>query len=164
MFVGSATTVLSFGVIFAIGAHRQSLVPWLAVPAIVLGGGATLWCWFGRSGRSTVALEPRRLVFHEPAHRGAFRDMLTMADLGPSRPDRPVPADRAEWEAELDKQRRRQRHAVAKSPEVPVEDLGSERGVSVGSVVWTVRIGQDLGDADREWLVEVLKRWRDSEA
>jgi hypothetical protein len=27
-----------------------------------------------------------------------------------------------------------------------------------------VRVGSGLGRADREWLVDVLKRWRDSEA
>ena len=43
-------------------------------------------------------------------------------------------------------------------------DFDEGGGVSVGDGAVVLRFGFDLKRADREWLVEVLRRWKESTA
>ena len=158
-FVG-VVLLLFAGILLADHEGRKDLIPWLLIPAVALGGVCALCFWLGGSGRSTIALEPDRLVFYAPARRSILQAILSMSRLRATGYAPPDIQDRAEWEAEVEAQRRRRRHMVARSPDVPVEDLGGLRGVSVGAI----RFGQDLDSADHEWLVSVLRRWKDMSA
>lgn len=163
--LGCATVLLLVASFFFSHIGPKDLVPWLFLPALVFGASLNLCYWLGRFGRSTIKLEHDQLVFYEPTRRRIIRFVGSLEwghlifDSGPY-----DIGEMAAREAKLDKQRRCRHYTVARGRGVSVEDRGSQLGISLGPGHSAIHFGQDLDDADRTWLVEVIRRWKDSPA
>jgi len=157
--------LISFVVAAALGHQGTNrLNPWVAAPGVVFLFIGVVRYWWGPVSPSTLSLEAERLVFLRPGrlsvplvslevrrHRGEIR----------SNPDL---QERLLWKADCEAMRKRRRETLARDAITQVDDLGGWRGVGVSAATNTVWFGPGLGNADREWLVEVLRRWKDTTA
>jgi hypothetical protein len=135
------------------------LAPWFAISGIVLLLVAAVRYSCGRVSPSTLSLESDALVFLSPGRRNALE-----ASLEARRHRGEGAEELILWEADCKAMRKRRRETLGRGAVTQVEDLGAWRGIAVGAATNTLRLGQDLAAADREWLVEVLKRWKESPA
>lgn len=136
--------------------HKEVSLAGIGVGLLVAFG---LYRWLGGRSFATLILRADSLTFVAPAKpvlpqtmglpiRGYYLD--------------PEKVDREEWEALRRAHKERRRRTVSRSDITYVESADHEKGggVVIAKGSRALRLAEELGKVDSEWLSDVLRRWR----
>jgi len=136
----------------------------LELALVCLVGGSFIWAEWDRNRLIKRFRPVERLVIsedtliHTPSARRTVEPYLPPRNLpAPTRPDDPdAPPPSHTWPSAFVRRR--------DAGDVRLAGKGASEIIALGSTEGELAIGRRLPHADREWLVEVLRRWKDPEA